>query len=75
MRTILLSVLGFVGSIFFAFKKGATDEKQKQEIRNVKLENDILRTEKGIRDSSRDFTTNDYKRMLKPFRKIRPHKR
>ena len=57
MKTILISLFGFITALFFSYKKGASNQKQKQEQANDKERIRILETtqkNRGYVDSLSD---------------------
>tara|TARA_R110000868_G_scaffold195_3_gene1942 strand:+ start:428 stop:649 length:222 start_codon:yes stop_codon:yes gene_type:complete len=67
MRTILISLFGFIATLLFSYKKGASNQKQKQEQVNDKEKIRILETKQENRDYVDSLSDADVAKQLSDF--------
>jgi predicted histidine transporter YuiF (NhaC family) len=67
MKTILISLFGFITALFFSYKKGASNQKQKQEQANDKERIRILETTQKDRGYVDSLSDDDVDKQLSDF--------
>ena len=67
MKTIIISLFGFLAALFFSYKKGASKQKQKQEQANDKEKIRILETKQKNRDYVDSLSDDDVSKQLSAF--------
>mgnify|MGYP006901781499 CR=1 FL=1 len=67
MKTILISLFGFITALFFSYKKGASNQKQKQEQANDKERIRILETTQKNRGYVDSLSDDDVDKQLSDF--------
>lgn len=63
MKTILLSIVGFITSLFFAYRKGSGDKDAQNEIQNYKRTINSLKNEKSARDIIDSLSDSDIRKL------------
>tara|TARA_R110000868_G_C10902456_1_gene764415 strand:+ start:878 stop:1090 length:213 start_codon:yes stop_codon:yes gene_type:complete len=64
MKTILLSIFGFLATLFFSYKKGASNQKQETENENYKNTLEIIKEKQEINENVDNLSDGELNKLL-----------
>jgi len=64
MKTILISIFGFLSALFFSYKKGASNQKQATENENNENTFEIIKEKQEISDSVNNLDDAGLNKLL-----------